>query len=132
MKILCLGIMLAATIPAAATAQSKIERRYSASFRECMDAAIGVNVEMHDCLTTEANLQDGRINQAYVMVMRSLAPAKKMVLRRSERAWIVQRERNCARAASKFEGGSGYGTAYYSCYIYETIKQTIVLENYNN
>ena len=114
MKILCLGVMLAATIPAAATAQSKIERRYSASFRECMDAANGVNVEMRDCLSAEANLQDGRINQGYVMVMRSLAPAKKIVLRRTERAWIVKRERNCVRAASKFEDGSGYGTAYYS------------------
>lgn len=116
--------------PASAQAQSQIERRYTSEYHACMDASEGVTVAMMDCNGAEIELQDARLNQAYVMVMRPLARAKKDALRALQRAWIKQRDAKCSRAADAERGGSLASVIYSGCILDETIKRTIFLENY--
>lgn len=86
---------------------------------------------MRDCYGNEIGLQDARLNQAYVMIMRRLSPAKKSDLRTSERLWIRQRDIKCERHAAQEKGGTLYFVMLDACVLDETIKRTLFLENYN-
>jgi uncharacterized protein YecT (DUF1311 family) len=65
------------TTSASAQTQTQIEKRYSRDYAQCMDASGGVTADMMDCLGTEIDRQDARLNQAYVMVMRPLPKPRK-------------------------------------------------------
>lgn len=119
---------LAATSASAQT-QSQVEKRQSPAYSECMDGSEGVTAEMMDCIGAEIEVQDARLNQAYVMVMRPFPKLKKEKLRGLQRAWIKQRDANCQRAIAD-EGGSMAGLIYAGCILDKTIKRTIFLENY--
>lgn len=119
---------LAATSASAQT-QSQIEKRYTRDYSGCMDASGGVTVEMMNCIAAEIDIQDARLNQAYVMVMRPLAKSRKNTLRGLQRTWIKQRDAKCQREIAD-EGGSMAGIIYSGCIVDETIKRTIFLENY--
>lgn len=126
------AMLVALSIATRATAQtqSQIERRYTPDYNTCMDASGGVTASMMDCSGTEIERQDARLNQAYVMVMRSLLPAKKGALRNLERIWIKQRDAKCSRKARAEGGGSMGGLIYSGCILDETIKRRIFLETY--
>ena len=112
-----------------AQTQAQIEKRQSPAYSECMDESGGVTVEMMDCIAAEIDIQDARLNQAYVMVMRPLPKPRKDTLRALQRSWIKQRDAKCQRAIAD-EGGSMAGLIYSGCILDETIKRTIFLENY--
>ncbi|HMT42695.1 MAG TPA: lysozyme inhibitor LprI family protein [Sphingorhabdus sp.] len=118
------------TTSASAQTQTQIEKRYSRDYAQCMDASGGVTADMMDCLGTEIDRQDARLNQAYVMVMRPLPKPRKDKLRGLQRAWIKQRDAKCARASAEEGGGSLSSIIYSSCILDETIGRTIFLENY--
>ena len=115
----------------AAEAQSRvsIERRYTSAYNQCLNGAY-TTLEMNMCFGAERERQDARLNQAYVMVMRPLAAAKKATLRTLQRAWIKQRDVKCERAGNEFAGGTMSTGAVLGCLIDETIKRTLYLENY--
>ena len=119
---------LAATSASAQT-QTQVEKRYTRGYSECMDASGGVTVEMMNCSAAEIDIQDARLNQAYVMVMRPLAKPRKTTLRGLQRTWIKQRDAKCARSIAD-EGGSMAGLIYSGCILDETIRRTIFLENF--
>ena len=119
---------LAATSASAQT-QTQVEKRYTRGYSECMDKSGGVTVEMMNCIAAEINVQDARLNQAYVMVMRPLAKPRKNTLRGLQRTWIKQRDAKCARSIAD-EGGSMAGPIYSGCILDETIRRTIFLENF--
>jgi uncharacterized protein YecT (DUF1311 family) len=124
-------ILIAAMIACSASAQtqSQIEKRYTQTYSDCMDTSEGVTSSMMDCIGAEIEVQDGRLNQAYVMVMRPLPKPRKDTLRGLQRTWIKQRDAKCQRAIAD-EGGSMAGLIYAGCILDETIKRTIFLENY--
>ena len=119
---------LAATSASAQT-QTQVEKRYTRGYSECMDASGGVTVEIMNCSAAEIDVQDARLNQAYVMVMRPLAKPRKTTLRGLQRTWIKQRDAKCARSIAD-EGGSMAGLIYSGCILDETIRRTIFLENF--
>ena len=82
---------LAATSASAQT-QTQVEKRYTGGYSECMDESGGVTVEMMNCIAAEIDVQDARLNQAYVMVMRLLPKPRKDTLRALQRTWIKQRD----------------------------------------
>jgi uncharacterized protein YecT (DUF1311 family) len=125
------GLVVAGT--AGAQTQREIDARQSPGFRTCMasgDAAQGITSSMMDCLGTEIDLQDARLNQAYKMVMMRLGPAAKTRLRASERTWIKARNVDCKRSAARDGGGTASALGYNSCILDATIKRTIWLERY--
>ena len=118
-----------AATSASAQTQTQVEKRYTGGYSECMDESGGVTVEMMNCIAAEIDVQDARLNQAYVMVMRLLPKPRKDTLRALQRTWIKQRDAKCKREIAD-EGGSMVGLIYSGCILDETIKRTIFLENY--
>lgn len=127
-KALLITAFIATSAPA--QTQTQIEKRYSRDYTQCMDSSGGVTADMMDCLGTEIDSQDARLNQAYVMVMRPLPKPRKGKLRGLQRAWIKQRDAKCSRASAEEGGGSLSSIIYSSCILDETISRTIFLENY--
>ena len=125
------AFLIAAFVAASAPAQTQtqVEKRYTRGYSECMDTSGGVTIEMLNCIAAEIDIQDARLNQAYVMVMRPLAKPRKNTLRGLQRTWIKQRDAKCARSIAD-EGGSMAGPIYSGCILDETIRRTIFLENY--
>jgi uncharacterized protein YecT (DUF1311 family) len=124
-------LLIAAMFASSASAQTQpqIEKRYTQTYSDCMDTSEGATSSMMDCIGAEIEVQDGRLNQAYVMVMRPLPKPRKDTLRGLQRTWIKQRDAKCQRAIAD-EGGSMAGLIYAGCILDETIKRTIFLENY--
>jgi len=115
---------------ASAAPPNPIEQRYTREYHQCMDNTGDVDSATADCLNSEIERQDARLNQAYVMVMRGLAPAPKAALRDSERTWVRQRDLQCKRQAADELGGTLYGVMLAGCQLDETIKRTMFLERY--
>jgi uncharacterized protein YecT (DUF1311 family) len=119
-------VALTATSASAQT-QSQIEKRYTATYKQCLaDSADAF--ETYDCAETEYQVHDGRLNQSYVMVMKALVPAAKTRLRTSQRSWLKQRDAKCGEVARLHP--VDMDTWQMSCLLDETIKRTIFLENY--
>lgn len=129
---LCRSVITATliVISTPTSAQNAVERRYTSTYTNCLDESEGITSNMMDCIGAEIDVQDARLNQAYVMVMRPLAKPRKDVLRGLQRAWIKQRDAKCQRAVGEEEGGSIAGIIYSSCILDETISRTIFLEKY--
>lgn len=99
--------------PALAASKSPVEQRYAPNYNKCLNsgqAAEGVTSAMVECNVAETRIQDGRLNQAYKMVMTRLPANRKDQLRLSERNWIKARDAGCI--------------------LDETIKRTMFLERY--
>lgn len=128
--ILSVMILLVATASIGHAASKAVEARYSPSLNECIDHAGYADFAMTDCYDAELSVQDGRLNQAYKMVMTRLSPQRKTELRNAERAWIKKRDLNCELHAAPEAGGTLYNVMLSSCLVNETIQRTIVLEKY--
>lgn len=112
---------------------TEFEKRYSTAFRQCMesgDAAHGVTVAIMDCLGSEIDVQDTKLNITYRDVMSSLSTAGKGELRGLQRAWITRRDDICSEESSVEEGGSLAAIIYNGCILRETVRRTAWLEDY--
>lgn len=130
MALLSLLLMAASAPP---ISRADIQRRYTPAYKACLnsgDAAQGVQYAMNDCANGEYERQDGRLNQAYVMVMRRLAPPAKQKLRVLQREWIKARDRKCTAESSEYQGGSIAPMIFSLCLTDETIRRTLWLETY--
>jgi uncharacterized protein YecT (DUF1311 family) len=102
----------------------------SPSYNHCLnsgDAANGVQIAMDQCASTELAVQDGRLNQAYVMRMNSLDQRRKLILRGMQRQWIADRDRRCAVRRG---GGSLASFTAADCRITVTRQRIAFLERY--
>jgi uncharacterized protein YecT (DUF1311 family) len=130
MALLTLLLMAAS---ASSPTNADIQRRYTPAYKACLDsgdAAQGVQYAMNECANSEYERQDGRLNQAYVMVMRRLAPPAKVKLRTLQRAWIKTRDGKCTAESAEYQGGSIAPMIYSLCLTDETIRRTLWLETY--
>ncbi len=131
--VVILGITIFIVSPALALTQSEIENRHTKTYNDCLgsgDAAQGVQPAMNACVADEYIRQDGRLNQAYVMVMKRLKPAGKSKLRMSQRTWINERDKICDAETAQYSGGSIAPLIFHNCMTNETIKRTMWLEKY--
>lgn len=78
---------------------------YSTTYGACMDEAGGVTMNMLDCMGSETEQQDARLNQNYKAAMQALTPAQQTQLRDAQRLWIKFRDADCALLDS-LTGGS--------------------------
>lgn len=65
------------------------------SFTQCLEAAGGVDSAMQDCIGSEYDYQDGRLNVVYAELKRTLADAKMVELRTAQRQWLRDRDSKC-------------------------------------
>jgi uncharacterized protein YecT (DUF1311 family) len=126
-KYATLCVCALATTSVSAQTQSQIEKRYTAPYKQCL-AENADAFETYDCVETEYQVHDGRLNQSYVMVMKALVSAAKTRLRTSQRTWLKQRDAKCGEVARLHP--VDMDTWQMSCLLDETIKRTIFLENY--
>jgi uncharacterized protein YecT (DUF1311 family) len=126
-KYVTLSICALTATSVSAQTQSQIEKRYTAPYKQCLaDSADAF--ETYDCVETEYQVHDGRLNQSYVMVMKALVPAAKTRLRTLQRTWLKQRDAKCGEVARLHP--VDMDTWQMSCLLDESIKRTFFLENY--
>jgi uncharacterized protein YecT (DUF1311 family) len=94
------------------------------------DAADGITSGMIECTQAELTFQDGKLNQAYRMVMTRLPAARQAELRQEQRAWIRSRDAICERERRQAGDGTLSHVAWLDCLVSETIKRTKTLEHY--
>jgi uncharacterized protein YecT (DUF1311 family) len=109
----------------------RTEPQFSSAYDDCMssgEAANGVTTAMMDCIGTEIEREDARLNRAYKLAMSRLTSAQKAALRSSERTWIKARDARCKAGGGG--GGSLDGVLYANCILDETARRTRFLETY--
>ena len=114
----------------AAAAAGQTEPRLSPTYETCMNAAAGVTMEMHDCISAEYERQDARLNQTYKAVLTRLSGAQKTSLRDTERAWLRKTKMLCDHAGDDNEGGTLQAIEIADCQLTETAKRADALARY--
>jgi uncharacterized protein YecT (DUF1311 family) len=128
--ILGLASGLAAVHPASAPAADPYSiRNLSAEYRRCAgpDPAMSAAGQ---CIELELGRQEGRLNEAYRIVMARLAPARRDALRASERIWVKARHRECDLIYREMEGGTGDGVALDTCLAVRAAERTSWIEGF--
>ena len=97
--------LLAITVTTLSTAAHAAEDGYSATYTACMNESGGVTMNMLDCMGSETEQHDARLNQNYKTAMQALTPAQQTQLRDAQRLWIKFRDADCALLGS-LTGGS--------------------------
>ena len=78
---------------------------YSTTYSTCMDESGGVAMNMLDCMRSETEQQDGRLNKNYKAAIQALTPAQQTQLQDAQRLWIKFRDADCTLLGS-LTGGS--------------------------
>lgn len=96
----------------------------STSFYACVEASNGVTAALNNCIGTEHDAQDKRLNAAYQRLHALLTPALRTSLRDEERVWIARRDRDCAAE----EGGTVSLLDANQCVLNQTARRASLLE----
>lgn len=89
----------------AVASPSADKRALRDSFATCLQAAGGVDPAMQECIGSEYEHQDGRLNAAYAKLKRALGESEMAALRTEQRGWIADRDAKCVWDA-KTEGSA--------------------------
>ncbi len=89
----------------AAVSSSADERALRDAYATCLQAAGGVDPAMQECIGSEYEYQDGRLNAAYAKLKRTLGDPEMTALRSEQRGWIAERDAKCVWDA-KTEGSA--------------------------
>lgn len=125
---LALAAVLAAGPLAAHAAPIDPETEYSPAYARCLnsgDAAKGVTVAMATCTNLEWRKQDDRLNAAYKAAMANRSAKQKTSLRNTQRAWIRNRDAECAK---NLTGGTIDMIERASCHLSLTTIRAVELE----
>lgn len=101
---------------------------YTARYALCMDHAGGVTVQMTDCIATELNTQDARLNGAYQKLRSYLSAERKKALQTAQRLWVKYRDTNCDFYNDP-QGGTLHRMLASECVLRETAERAQELEN---
>ena len=95
------------------------------TYYSCVKASRGVTLALNDCIGTEHDFQDKRLNAAYGRLRTSLSAAQRATLRDEERTWIEQRDKTCTSDGS---GGTASMLDSNQCQLDQTAARAAVLE----
>jgi uncharacterized protein YecT (DUF1311 family) len=108
--------LLAIALAALSFSVSAADSDYSATHTACMHASEGVTVNMLNCMSSETEQQDARLNKNYKAAMQGLQQENKTQLRDAQRLWIKFRDADCALLGS-LTGGTIDSVNGASCYL---------------
>lgn len=97
--------LLAIAVSALSAGAHAADDGYNPTYSACMDESGGVTMNMLDCIGSETEQQDARLNQNYKAAMQALTPTQQTQLRDAQRLWIKFRDADCALLGS-LTGGS--------------------------
>ena len=126
-KRIVLLVAVALLAPVVAGAAPKVDRYYSKTYNDCMDAAGGSTLPMKECMGAEHDAWDKQLNAVYQAVIARRAAPDKIVLRDEERAWLKRTKSKCDHAGDEEQGGSLQGVEIDQCNLDETILRTVYL-----
>ena len=101
---------------------SAADESYSTTYTTCMDASGGVTVNMLNCMGSEIEQQDARLNQSYKAAMQALEQGQQTQLRDAQRLWVKFRDADCALLGS-LTGGTVDSVNHASCFLDMTKKR---------
>ncbi len=122
--------VLAFAAASRAHANDSYERYYTAGYNQCLKNSDGGDFSIRDCTVAEIAIQDGRLNEAYKLIMKRLMPSQMNELRQAERLWVQRRDATCKAEAVEEEGGTLWRVVYSGCILDQTIKRRLFLEKY--
>ncbi|MBZ5754895.1 lysozyme inhibitor LprI family protein [Pseudomonas sp. S5(2021)] len=114
--------LLAIAVTALSAGTQAADDGYSNTYTACMDESGGVTVNMLNCMGSETEQQDARLNQNYKAAMQALTPAQQTQLRDAQRLWIKFRDADCALLGS-LTGGTIDSVNSASCFLDMTKKR---------
>ncbi|UPG88183.1 lysozyme inhibitor LprI family protein [Luteibacter aegosomaticola] len=119
------GLFFIAIAAAHGQEASVAEKPLRPAYYTCVKAAHGVTLALNDCIGSEHNFQDKRLNSAYQHLRTSLNSDQRTALRDEERAWIAQRDKACAPDE---DGGTASLLDANQCQLDQTAARAAVLE----
>jgi len=119
--------LLAIAVTTLSAGAQAADDSYSSSYSACMDESGGVTMNMLDCMGSETEQQDARLNQNYKAAMQALDKGQQNQLRDAQRLWINFRDADCALLAS-LTGGSIDRINSASCFLDMTKQRADGLE----
>lgn len=125
MLAICLSVTLFQVAPAVAEDAPPLR----VSYGQCLDKTQGVTLEINNCIGTEFDFQDHRLNVAYKEVRKTLSQAQRATLRDEERIWIADRDKACAPPA---DGGTADMLGANECKLNRTAVRAAELEAQRN
>lgn len=120
-----LGMMLLAVSAAHGQDVDASKTPLRPAYYDCVKASRGVTLALNNCIGSEHDFQDKRLNAAYQRLRTSLSPEKRTSLRNDERAWISQRDKTCAPDGS---GGTASMLDSNQCQLDQTAARAAELE----
>lgn len=108
--------LLAIAVTAISLNVSAADDGYSATYTSCMDASGGVTLNMLNCMSSETEQHDTRLNQGYKAAMKALDKGQQNQLRDAQRLWIKFRDADCALLGS-LTGGTIDSVNRASCFL---------------
>ena len=93
------------------------------SYEECRAASGGVTVELRSCYVAELQRRRAALDRLYREVLRTVAPERRDLLRKAERAWTAFVEAECNFSSSVETGGSDYPLFVDGCYLELTARR---------
>ena len=114
--------LLAIAVTTLSAGENAADDGYSTTYTACMDESGGVTVNMLDCMGSETEQQDARLNQNYKAAMQALTQAQQTQLRDAQRLWIKFRDADCALLGS-LTGGTIDSVNSASCFLDMTKKR---------
>lgn len=98
----------------------------SKTYTACMEKSGGVTANMQDCIGTEYDVQDRRLNAAYKALNAASNEKRRSAIRDAQRKWIAFRDANCPLYD---DGGSAGRLAANECLLTHTARRAAELEN---
>jgi len=96
-------------------------------FDSCMDRADGITSEMLSCIGEAQDRADARLSTTLGKAIRSISPARRASLSRSQDAWFVYRQANCDFLADP-EGGTSASLISADCWLSLTQERVAFLD----
>src|SRR6187402_120154 len=95
------------------------------SYDKCLKASQGVTLAVNNCIGSEYDFQDKRLNTAYKALRQSMVETQRVALRDQERAWIADRDKACAPPT---DGGTADMLGANECRLDRTAERAAELE----
>lgn len=120
-----LGMMVLGVSAAGGQDHTGTEKPLRAAYYTCVKASQGVTLALNNCIGTEYDFQDRRLNTVYKALHRSMSDAQRNDLRIQERAWMTDRDKDCAPPAN---GGTADMLGANECRLDRTAKRAAEVE----
>jgi uncharacterized protein YecT (DUF1311 family) len=121
LNVLSLMILFSFVMPMSSHAAGRPEPSFSKQYDLCANKSEGVTVKLRECLGDEFERQDKELNRIYKALSPKLSPANRLILQKSERAWITYRDATCDFEGSSESGGTLEFTINGECRIRQTL-----------